>query len=157
MFQINRTSEIIVSTENPCLFTLIRSRFFEHISHDKCCAENSVSEPLSLTPYKARAFGTRDNAPSGTKNRTKNPFASLRKLSKRDRERPWTSENQAMPWGGLFKSLLICHCKTLCFTKLHSTRSSMSQWFLSYVVLLLFHFCVFLSRLSEYTLRWREK
>ena len=38
-FQINRTSEIgneMVSTENNCLLTIIRSRFFGDIPHDKC-------------------------------------------------------------------------------------------------------------------------
>ena len=45
-------------------------------------------------------------------------------------------------------------CKTFCFTKLRSTRSPQSHqclngFFLTASLLLLFHFCLFLSQLSE--------
>ena len=56
-------------------------------------------------------------------------------------------------------SLSVCfcrprRCKTFCFTKLPSTRSPQSDqclngFFLTASLLLLFHFCLFLSQLSE--------
>ena len=61
-----------------------------------------------------------------------------------------------------FKSLLKRHCKTLCFARLNSTRSPQSYpcpkgLFLTQFLLLLLHFCVFLSQLSELVWKLAEE
>ena len=70
LFSVDSVILIIVTCN--CLPFHIRSRFFGDISHDTS-AENNISKPPNLKifwgrippdpPYKARAFGTRDNAP----------------------------------------------------------------------------------------------
>ena len=64
--------------------------------------------------------------------------------------------------GGSFKSLLTRRCKTLCLAKPNSTRSLQSHqclngFFLTESLLLLFHFCVFLSQLPELVWKLTEE
>ena len=66
------------------------------------------------------------------------------------------------PYGGSFKSLLTRRCKTLCFTKLNSSRSPQSHprlngFFLTESLSSLFHFCLFLPQLPELVWKVAEK